>query len=98
MTRYTLPDQGWSWMILLASFGSHCIHGFFLTAVGLLQLSLLDHYKENVFKTSLALSIFLGLFSTSGQLFLQSLPRVIVPATLHLKPLSASKNYLFFIQ
>ncbi|XP_048745802.2 monocarboxylate transporter 14-like isoform X1 [Ostrea edulis] len=63
---YTLPDQGWSWIVLLASFGSHCIHGFFLTAVGLLQLSLLDHYKENVFKTSLALSIFLGLFSTSG--------------------------------
>ncbi|XP_048747016.2 monocarboxylate transporter 13-like isoform X2 [Ostrea edulis] len=63
---HTLPDQGWSWIVLLASFGSHCIHGFFLTAVGLLQLSLLDHYKENVFKTSLALSIFLGLFSTSG--------------------------------
>jgi hypothetical protein len=66
---HTLPDEGWSWMVLLASFGSHCIHGFFLTAVGLLQLSLLDHYKENVFKTSFALSIFLGLFSISGKVF-----------------------------
>ncbi|XP_061194528.1 monocarboxylate transporter 13-like [Saccostrea echinata] len=65
---YTLPDQGWSWAVLLASFGSHCIHGFFLTAVGLLQLSLLDHYKEGVLKTSWALSIFLGLFSISGPL------------------------------
>ncbi|XP_061194186.1 monocarboxylate transporter 13-like [Saccostrea echinata] len=69
MTRYfTLPDQGWSWAVLLASFGSHCIHGFFLTAIGILQMSLLDHYKESVFKTSLALSIFLGLLSSSGPL------------------------------
>lgn len=37
-------------------------------AVGLLQLSLLDHFQEDVFKTSWALSIFLGLFSISGQL------------------------------
>ncbi|XP_061194526.1 monocarboxylate transporter 13-like isoform X2 [Saccostrea echinata] len=63
---YTSPDQGWSWVVLLASFGSHCIHGFFLTAVGILQMSLLDHYKESVFKTSLPLSTLIGLFSISG--------------------------------
>ncbi|XP_061194119.1 monocarboxylate transporter 13-like isoform X2 [Saccostrea echinata] len=68
MRHLTLPDQGWSWVVLVSSFGSHCIHGFFLTAVGVLQLSLLDHYRENVLKTSWALSIFLGLYSTAGPL------------------------------
>ncbi|XP_062588822.1 monocarboxylate transporter 12-like isoform X1 [Saccostrea cucullata] len=71
MTRHpklTLPDQGWSWVVLFSSFGSHCIHGFFLSAIGVLQLSLLDHFRENVLKTSWALSIFLGLYSTTGPL------------------------------
>lgn len=62
----TKPDLGWSWAVLVASFGAHFIHGFFLTAVGLLQLSLLEHFREDIFKTSWALSIFLGLFSLSG--------------------------------
>lgn len=64
----TKPDLGWSWAVLVASFGAHFIHGFFLTAVSLLQLSLLEHFREDVFKTSWALSIFLGLFSISGPL------------------------------
>ncbi|XP_062607738.1 monocarboxylate transporter 13-like isoform X1 [Saccostrea cucullata] len=64
--NFTSPDQGWSWIVLLASFGSNCIHGFFLTAVGILQMSLLDHYKESVFITSLPLSTFIGLLSISG--------------------------------
>lgn len=73
----TKPDLGWSWAVLVASFGAHFIHGFFLTAVGLLQLSLLEHFREDVFKTSWALSIFLGLFSLSGNcIFFSSLKGV----------------------
>ena len=64
----TKPDQGWAWVVMVASFGAHIVHGFFLYAIGILNVAFLENFQEDVGKTSWACGMFLGLYSLSGKL------------------------------
>ena len=68
MGSSTMPDRGWAWMVMIGSFGAHIVHGFFLYAIGILNVAFLENFQEDVGKTSWACGIFLGLFSLAGKL------------------------------
>ena len=55
-------------MVMIGSFGAHIVHGFFLYAIGILNVAFLENFQEDVGKTSWACGIFLGLFSLAGKL------------------------------
>ena len=53
-------------MVMIGSFGAHIVHGFFLYAIGILNVAFLENFQEDVGKTSWACGIHLGLFSLTG--------------------------------
>ncbi|KAK3105411.1 hypothetical protein FSP39_024648 [Pinctada imbricata] len=68
MVLYTQPDHGWAWVVMLASFGAHVIHGFFLYAIGVVNVAFLDRFDHDVGKASWACGVFLGLYGLCGPL------------------------------
>ena len=63
----TEPDRECAWVILVASFGAHCIAGFCMYAVGLFHISISEKFHESVTLTSWLSSIFLCLLSSCGK-------------------------------
>ncbi|KAK3104832.1 hypothetical protein FSP39_011222 [Pinctada imbricata] len=68
MTLLNNTDKGWSWIVMIASFGTHVIHGFFLNGMGVIQVALLEEYEDAVWKTSLTTSLFVGFLDLLGPL------------------------------
>ncbi|KAK3104585.1 hypothetical protein FSP39_005617 [Pinctada imbricata] len=68
MTLVNNTDKGWSWVVMVGSFGAHLLQGFFLNGTGVLQVALLEEYEDAVWKTSLATSLFVGLYQLLGPL------------------------------
>ena len=50
-------DKGWSWIVLLSSFGTFFIVGANILGVGIMHVVLLERYRESVSLTSLASSL-----------------------------------------
>ena len=62
----TQPDEGWSWMVMLAAFGANIVTGSFQYAVGIIHNALLERFHGDVSRTTLAGSLYLSLLSLTG--------------------------------
>ncbi|CAC5416889.1 unnamed protein product [Mytilus coruscus] len=65
---FTEPDQGWAWIILIASFTEHFIVGFSMYAIGLFHIAFLNKFNATVSLTSWIGAVFLSLQGLSGPL------------------------------
>ena len=45
-------DRGWSWVVMLASFGSFLIIGGSVYVVGIIHLALLNRYQQDISTTA----------------------------------------------
>jgi hypothetical protein len=59
-------DKGWSWIIMLASFGTFCLIGANMYGVGIMHAVLLERYNESVSLTAWAGSIHIAFMSLGG--------------------------------
>ncbi|XP_060068425.1 monocarboxylate transporter 12-like [Ylistrum balloti] len=64
--RLTVADKGWSWVVMVGSFGSSMITGSLHTGVGVIHNILMERFDENVVKTSWASSLYIGMVSLTG--------------------------------
>ena len=68
--KLTEPDKGWSWMVMIGSFGAHVVSGTFMYAAGITHNSLLERFHDDpnkVSKTSWAGGMFLFLLAFGGK-------------------------------
>ncbi|XP_045188862.2 monocarboxylate transporter 12-B-like isoform X1 [Mercenaria mercenaria] len=61
-------DTGWAWVVLFASFGTFCLLGGKMYAVGIIHSALLERYSKSVSLTSWAGALHTALFSLGGPL------------------------------
>ncbi|XP_060585467.1 monocarboxylate transporter 12-like [Ruditapes philippinarum] len=61
-------DRGWAWAVLFASFGTFCILGGLMYAIGISHSTLLERYNQSVAMTSWAGALHTALFSLGGPL------------------------------
>ena len=59
-------DTGWAWMEMIASFGTFCLIGGTMYAVGIIHSTLLDQFNESVSLTSWAGALHSALISAGG--------------------------------
>lgn len=59
-------DTGWAWIVLISSFGTFCLIGSLMYAVGIIHSSLLDRYEESVSLTAWAGAIHTSSMSIGG--------------------------------
>ncbi|XP_033757543.1 monocarboxylate transporter 12-like [Pecten maximus] len=64
--KLTKPDQGWSWLVLGASFGVMVINGCLGQGIGVVHLALLENFNEDSTRTALAGSLFAATQSCGG--------------------------------
>ena len=62
----TKKDCGWSWIVLVASFGEHVITGYCQYACGMIYIALLERYKTSLLTTTWIVALFLALVSFEG--------------------------------
>ena len=60
-------DHGWAWMEMIASFGTFCLIGGTMYAVGIIHSTLLDQFNRNVSITSWAGALHSALISAGGK-------------------------------
>lgn len=63
---YSDMDTGWAWIVLLSSFGTFCLLGSALYAVGIIHSTLLDRYQQSLSLTSWAGALHTALVSLAG--------------------------------
>lgn len=63
-------DNGWSWVILFACFGTCCLVGANNYGVGIIHTVMLDRYKESVSLTAWSGALQLGLMCLTGEPFI----------------------------
>jgi hypothetical protein len=63
---YKSLDTGWSWMIMLSSFGAFFLIGVNMYGVGIMHAVLLERYRESVFLTAWAGSLQTAFMSLGG--------------------------------
>lgn len=63
--RETL-DTGWAWVVAVASFSTQVISSGLVYSTGILQMSLLDTYHQDVTKTAWIGSIFTATIALTG--------------------------------
>ncbi|XP_069140887.1 monocarboxylate transporter 2-like [Argopecten irradians] len=66
MKMLTLPDTGWSWVVLAAASGVMFVQGIFIGILGIIHLCLLDRFGDSNLKTALAGSIFACVNTAGG--------------------------------
>lgn len=59
-------DRGWSWVVLVASFGYFMIFGMFLYGIGMVHEILLEEYGGKSSSTAWAGSLYASLVSLGG--------------------------------
>ena len=62
-----VPDKGWAWLILLASFSCNICVGGVLYSFGLFFLEILDHYGESRAVTAWVGSTTAGTYAAIGK-------------------------------
>ena len=60
-------DKGWSWVVLVASFGHFMIFGMFLYGVGVAYMALLEEFGGRSATTACAGSLYAALVSLGGR-------------------------------
>ena len=65
----TKTDHGWSWIVLVASFGEHVVMGYCQYASGMIYIALLERYKASLLTTTWIAALFLALVSFAGNPF-----------------------------
>lgn len=61
-------DRGWSWVVLVSTFGYFMVFGLFLYGVGVVHLALLEEYHSKSATTAWVGGIFAALISLCGKL------------------------------
>ena len=67
MSQMEELDRGWSWVVLVSSFGYFMIFGMFLYGIGMVHAVLLDEYTGKSASTAWAGSLYAALVSLGGQ-------------------------------
>ena len=63
------PDQGWSWLVLLAAFFCHVTFDGIIYSFGVFYLEFLDHFQEGRARTAWIGSVIGGTYAIVGRCF-----------------------------
>lgn len=62
----TRPDEGWAWVVMVASFFVHCLNAGMLYGTGIIQVSLLERFHGGLAATSWPGAIYIFLMFGAG--------------------------------